>query len=249
MLFSRSVSLPPPARQPLALFGQQHFIPQLLRGLEPTLHANSKLPLPAPQPPSLFGQQYPNYLIPRHLQVLEAASDADPRLQRSPSVIHEVPHAVPRIDLVPRRAPSVISLTESESSREVDHQSSPPPIPRPLIEWGSASCVRSHGESRADPISVDDVRLWPMDFHVCDIAECFRLASLPTHRKCQARATLFTEFFGIPYVTSTFKKTRRIWEYRDNRQLRIWYLQHGRSDAGTWAAFMRMARYPPGLRR
>lgn len=148
------------------------------------------------------------------------------------------------LDPSPLPSDSQAFLMDSDTQSGADNSASSPL--KSIVQWGSTGCVRSHGDSNANPISVEDVRLWPTDFYVCDIAEFFRLASLPENNN--RPAPLFTEFFGIPYASKTFKRTRRIWRYKENQRLHAQYIECGQSDQGMWSAFMKKASCPPGVR-
>jgi hypothetical protein len=133
------------------------------------------------------------------------------------------------------RPPSVISLTNStpdiDNTVDIIHDAvseDPDPSLHPIIGLGSKSCVCSRGDSLTNPIIVEDVAIWPGDFHVCDIAQCIRLSRLLF---CQQRlATLFQEMFGVPYPSLTFKMTRKIWEAPRNRILHEPYIDYGWSE-------------------
>ena len=131
-----------------------------------------------------------------------------------------------------RRSPSVISLTDSDS----DANCAPSLPPQPIIKWRSNACVRSRGESLNDPISVEDVQIWPNDFHVCDIAQFIRLTRLPGRQS--VLHTMFEEYFGMPYSPRAFRRTRMTWECRENKRLQDRFIEYGRSEKATWARFL-----------
>ena len=130
-----------------------------------------------------------------------------------------------------RRSPSVISLTASDADTRI---LSPPP--QPIVKWGGQGCVCSQGNSHKNPINVENVRIWPDNFHVCDIAQFIRLTCLPG---CQQRlCKFFKEYFGMPYSPQTFRWTRSTWEFQENWMHHEESIDYGRLDEGLWSVFL-----------
>ena len=133
------------------------------------------------------------------------AAQAAPSISIGPAQHHHRPALHIPTRHWPSCSPSVISLTDSESEdMQGDRMPSPPPQAT-CVKPGSHACVRAHGGSQADPIIVEDIHLWPTDFHVCDIAQFIRLTRLP--RRQQKLRTFFEEYFGVPYSPQTFRRT------------------------------------------
>ena len=87
---------------------------------------------------------------------------------------------------------------------------------------------------------MEDVRLWPVDFHVCDVAQFIRLTRIPGRHQRMRR--MFEEYFGIPFCPQTFRQTRKVWECRANRNLHEHFINYRRSERGLWATFMKEAK-------
>ena len=169
---------------------------------------------------------------------------------RSPSVISlddsepdNAGPSMPRVLMdapVPPHSNSDLRAGQLELTQPHKVDRTPSLPPQPIIEWGSTACVRSHGQSHENAINVEDVRLWPMDFHVCDVAQFIRLTRLPSHHQRLRR--MFEEYFGIPFCPQTFRKTREVWECRANRNLHEHFIDYRRSERGLWSTFMTEAK-------
>jgi hypothetical protein len=201
--------------------------------------------------PMLIGSQHHRRTLPRRSLSMISLTDSDPDMeaaQAAPSISigsAERHHRPPlRISTRSRasRSPSVISLTDSnlEDMQGSDQMPSLPPQPA-FVTPGSHACVHAHGDSQVDPIIVEDVHLWPTDFHVCDIAQFIRLTRLP--RRQQKLRTFFEEYFGVPYSPQMFRRTRHLWEYQENKGLHAQFIDYGRSEKGRWAMFVTEAKH------
>jgi hypothetical protein len=124
---------------------------------------------------------------------VRAALPSTVTVQAGPAPAHPHPLHIPTASKERQRSPSVISLTASDSDTNCA-----PSLPlQPIIKWRSNTCIHSRGESLNDPISVEDVQIWPNDFHVCDIAQFIQLARLPGRQSFLR--TMFEEYFSMPY--------------------------------------------------
>ncbi|KAF8423769.1 hypothetical protein L210DRAFT_3653723 [Boletus edulis BED1] len=117
-------------------------------------------------------------------------------------------------------------------------------VPKPIV--ASGVYIQSNGNSEDRPIEVDQVPHWPVDFFVCDIAEGFRRCLDAAKRHNNVSVT-FRNFFGVPFMSSTFYDNRRIFYFEGNAQLRQECISSGRTDKGTWVSFLEHAKRPGRL--
>ncbi|KAF8432107.1 hypothetical protein L210DRAFT_984240 [Boletus edulis BED1] len=119
--------------------------------------------------------------------------------------------------------------------------STAPSVPNPIV--ASGVYIQSNGNSEDHPIEVDQVLHWPVDFFVCDIAEGFRhcLDAAKRHNNVSA---MFHNFFGVPFMSSTFCGNHRIFYFQGNAQLLQECISSGRTDKGTWVSFLEHAKRP-----
>ncbi|KAF8421739.1 hypothetical protein L210DRAFT_3510134 [Boletus edulis BED1] len=110
---------------------------------------------------------------------------------------------------------------------------------------GSTGSLLLQGTSWDDVIEVESVRLWPVDFYICEIAEGFeRCAEAAATHKGVGR--MFRRVFGLnKFIPSTFYDNRRVWDYPCNLELRQRLQALGHHKDATWAAFMSEAERPP----
>lgn len=139
----------------------------------------------------------------------------------------------------PRIQSSPPGLDPGEASTSGSFSMHSHPVNNPTEMGG----VLSRGSSHDSPINVDHVRLWPVDFYVCEIAQGFKLCAqaAATHKGVR---TAFARFFDIEFHSSTFYDNRRIWEHPANRELGQQLVRLGRCEAGKWVAFMAKAVRP-----
>ena len=130
--------------------------------------------------------------------------------------------------------PSNASASASESSSTHLGQMSNP------IQMGG---VLSLGSSHDNPINVDYICLWPVDFFVCERVEGFKYCAQAavTHKGV---CTAFTHFFGVEFHSSTFYDNCCIWEHPANQELDQQLARLGHCEAGKWVAFMAKAVCP-----
>jgi hypothetical protein len=168
-------------------------------------------------------------------------SEPDEAGPSAPRALRDTPHANP--DFPDREETQgykalVNFPAATTSDSDTDRTASLPP--QLIIKWGSNGCVRSHGQSHENPINVEDIRIWPIDFHVCNIAQFICLTRLPGHH--QRLQKMFEEYFGIPYCPRTFRRTRKVWERRANQNLHARFIDYRRSERGLWSTFTKEAK-------
>ena len=88
-------------------------------------------------------------------------------------------------------------------------------------------------------------RCWPADYHVVDIAACFRAysgrTSLKRNRDCTQKA-VFEEFFPrARFVPATFTDQKKLWQLASN-DLREEFIEAGHTKQGLWLLFARRVR-------
>jgi hypothetical protein len=138
-----------------------------------------------------------------------------------------------------RHCPGYLELSPSTDDRSSTSTSS-----NSLVDELDSGNLLSRGESWDNAIEVENVRHWPIDFYVSEVAEGFQCCSnaAATHRGV---TTAFECFFGVPFVSSTFYDNRRIWEYLPNYILCQCLTSLGQHEDATWVAFMARAARPP----
>lgn len=147
------------------------------------------------------------------------------------------------IVVVPYKRPRHRRL-ELSPSESTDDSSLASTFSNSLIDELDPGNLLSRGESFNNAIEVENIRHWPVDFYVSEVAEGFQRCSnaAATHRGV---ATAFERFFGVPFVSSTFYDNRRVWEYLPNYVLRQRLTRLGQHEDATWVAFMARAARPP----
>jgi uncharacterized protein YlaI len=102
----------------------------------------------------------------------------------------------------------------------------------------------SHGDSKARPIKVEQVRNWPVDYYLCDIIEEGFACCLDAAKRLKNGSLTFHKFFGIPFTSSTFYANFRIFYLADNVQLCEECIHQGRTDQWSCVSFMERAKRP-----
>ena len=110
----------------------------------------------------------------------------------------------------------------------------PPVLPTP------DPCTDPSATPAEEPVELGDgeEKRWPKDYHVCDVAPCFRDAKTSIHGpRTRTAATIFCEHFPhLPFHSSTFSDNKAIWR-KAPQVLRSHYLCAGRRQAGIWSKF------------
>ncbi|KAG2125807.1 hypothetical protein DEU56DRAFT_983117 [Suillus clintonianus] len=141
-------------------------------------------------------------------------------LSQSPSSWHPSPSP-------PARSPSPRRLEPPPSSL------TPPPT--------RGSAWTSHGSTPSDAIDLDDVKVWPADFHVVNVVEGFRRCEIARKSRRVSVQKAFESYFGVPFKKTTFHEHRTRW-FKAPQALCDKYLEARRTDRGLWSAFMREYR-------
>ncbi|KAF8834058.1 hypothetical protein BDN67DRAFT_1016908 [Paxillus ammoniavirescens] len=163
----------------------------------------------------------------------------------SPVIIPSKRHQ--RIRCLPRTPPSDSgNLSPSPSPSWATPAQTTSSSVQPFIKKESSGSLLSHGGSKDNAIEVEKVHTWPIDFYTCNINDCFKQCKIVARsNSSKSVASVFREFFGTPFISSTFYDNRRIWDYDGNRTLCERCINYGRHDKGTWSAFMVKAKRPP----
>lgn len=143
--------------------------------------------------------------------------------------------------IIPHKRHHCLSLSESDSELG---QGSSSESTDSVVDEASTGNLLTHGHSKENAIEVENVRHWPVDFYVSEIAEGFEQCSkaAATHRGV---GKVFQRFFGVKFTSSTFYDNRRVWEHPPNLALRRRLIAQGRHKDATWVAFMAKAERPP----
>ncbi|KAG0694636.1 hypothetical protein DFH29DRAFT_1006155 [Suillus ampliporus] len=143
-------------------------------------------------------------------------SPSPPCLSQSPSSWHPSPSP-------PARSPSPRHLEPLPPSL------TPPPT--------QGSAWTSHSSTPSDAIDLDDVKVWPADFHVIDVVEGFRCCEIARKSRRVSVQKAFESYFGVPFKKTTFHEHRTCW-FKAPQALCDKYLEAHRMDRGLWLAFM-----------
>ena len=113
-----------------------------------------------------------------------------------------------------------------------------------IVDEVSTGNLLMCGHSKNNPIEVENICHWPVDFHVSEIAEGFEQCSeaATTHKGV---GKVFQCIFGVKFTSSTFYDNCRIWEHPPNLALRQQLIARGHHKDATWVAFMAKAECPP----
>ncbi|KAG2095666.1 uncharacterized protein F5147DRAFT_778570 [Suillus discolor] len=133
--------------------------------------------------------------------------------------------------------------SHSESSSSSSHSPSSI-ISVPIVKRESAGSLLSHGTSQANAIEVEKVSIWPTDFYIVDIADGFAMCRMAAMGR-RSMADVFAGHFGVPFKASTFYDNQKVWQFSANHGLCERFIEYGRTEKGSWSAFMKKARRPP----
>ena len=101
------------------------------------------------------------------------------------------------------RAESVISLSSSSSDEDPIKQEQL--SSSPIIQHYSQSMVDGQGKSYSDAIDLNAIRVWPYDFHACDIKVGFQKCQQASHMHGKVRvSTVFQKHFSTKFMKITF---------------------------------------------
>lgn len=195
----------------------------------------------------------------RASSVISLSSTEPQQPRRAPSVISlsstdsivEHGHSyIPGPSHQPRphhRALSIISLSSIEDedtsdtkhAREEHHQASnlPSRSSSPIIEHRSQSAIDDRGKTSLNAIDLETIRVWPYDFHACDIEAGFQKCREAVHSRHKVSAA-FQKYFRTKFVKSTFYDHRRYWMEVVDASVRARYIGYGHTDQGLWSAFL-----------
>ncbi|KAF8952645.1 hypothetical protein BDZ97DRAFT_1681014 [Flammula alnicola] len=119
------------------------------------------------------------------------------------------------------------------------------PTPSPTPSQGEPSYAGAGVLNDPIELSDDEEKRWPGDYHVVDIARCFRECSARTTRRqhrARSQQAIFAQHFPkIRYVASTFSDQKSLWNSASG-SLREEFIETGRCKDGLWSVFARRVR-------
>ncbi|KAG2029257.1 hypothetical protein BDR03DRAFT_1018652, partial [Suillus americanus] len=229
---------------------------------ELTLPARLRLPPPSPVLPTSSSELEVEILLERASSDAPAPSTSNVKLSQSPVHPPASPHRrLVRYDSVeivhpvfsPPASQAVSKPWTWDISPSPPHLSPPPRLSRSPSSWRPSpspsltppptrgSTWTSHGSTPSDAIDLDDIKVWPADFHVVNVVEGFRRCEIARKSRRVSVQKAFESYFGVPFKKTTFHEHRTRW-FKAPQALCDKYLEARRTDRGLWSAFMREYR-------
>ncbi|KAF8499495.1 hypothetical protein JB92DRAFT_3124817 [Gautieria morchelliformis] len=81
-------------------------------------------------------------------------------------------------------------------------------------------------------------RVWPMQYHVSEVAEGLEYIQNGHHQGRGTIKEIYQEFYGQPMVHSTFKSNRNLWNEQISPKLKSRFIAYGKTPLGLWPRFL-----------